>query len=487
MRTQSLLALLALTACGGDGSSTPDASRPIDAAPGGDATDAPGPTDGSVDGPVTPTDGPVIPAGASRVWAVGDLFVNNSSVVGGFLDSATTPPTFPYGNATATPVAIPGGTAKILGENAFDATATKTAFLADLAVAGRFDLYVAGPAGENPVMLVQGATAVDLTAVALSPDGTKVAYTMDSAAIDGGYDLYVVNTTGTPVSTRVSPDRAAEPTPADLDVSAGFTWSSNSTYLAFMADLTDNAYNQVYVVDTSATTPAAVELLSRAAITATTGARGFSGALAFDAGNKVYFRARLTEGGQFELFSATTTGTRTAFALPARGDASAPDASAFAITPDGAKIVFQADSPTLGTYNLFAQTLGQVTTTNLTNLAAVGQIPHTSTIAFSPDATKIAVVATYALAERRNPYVINLDGSGFHRLAQIPANLVSSDFESVAWTVDGTRIYAVADFEANNDGHAYTLDPAMTDQAPTLAVTSPVSGDVFRVLVRAAQ
>ncbi len=487
MRTQSLLALLALTACGGDGSSTPDATRPIDAAPGGDASAIDAPVT-PVDAPVTPTDGPVIPASAPRVWAVGDLFVNNSSVVGGFLDSATTPPTFPYGNATATPLGIPGGTAKVLGENAFDATATKTAFLADLAVAGRFDLYVAGPAGENPVMLVQGAAPVDLTGVALSPDGTKVAYTMDSAAADGAYDLYVVNTAGTPVSTRVSPDRSAlAATPADLDVSFGFTWSSNSTYLAFVADLTDNAYNQVYVVDTSAATPVAVELLPRATITATTGARGFSGALAFDASNNVYFRARLAEGGQFEMFSATVTGTRTPFALPARTDASAPDASAFAITPDGAKIVFQADSPTLGTYNLFAQTIGQATTTNLTNLAAVGQIPHTSTIAFSPDATKIAVVATYALAERRNPYVINVDGSGMHRLAMIPANLVSSDFESVAWTVDGTRIYAVADYEANNDGHAYTLDPAMTDQAPTLAVTTPVSGDVFRVLVRAAQ
>ena len=484
MRTQALLALLALTACGGDGSSTPDAVRPIDAAIGGDASS----TDAPVDGPVTPTDGPVIPAGAARVWAVGDLYVNNSSVVGGFLDSATTPPTFPYGNATATPLGIPGGTARIVGENAFDATATKTVFLADLAVADRFDLYVAGPAGENPVMLVQGAALADLIAVALSPDGTKVAYTMDSAAIDGGYDLYVVNTTGTPVSTRVSPARSVlAATPADLDVSAGFTWSSNSTYLAFVADLTDNAFNQVYVVDTSATTPAAVALLPRAAITATTGARGFSGTLAFDTSNNVYFRARRAEGGQFELFSATTTGTRTLFPMPVRDDACVSDASAFAISPDGGTIVFQADSPLLGTYNLFIRVLGQATTENLTQLATPGLIQHTSTIAFSPAGTEVAVVATYAVAERRNPYVIKLDGTGVRRLARIPANLVSSDFDQVAWTSDGTAIYAVADYETNNDGHLYRLDPAMTDQTPTLAVTTPVSGDVFRVIALPAQ
>ena len=483
MHTQSLLALLALAACGGDGSSTPDAARPIDAAPGGDAST----TDALVDGPVTPTDGPVIPAGASRVWVVGDLHVNNVAVVGGFVDSATTQPTFPFGNAIPTPLGIPGGTAKVLGENAFDATATKTAFLADLAVAGRFDLYVAGPAGENPVMLVQGAAPVDLTAVALSPDGTKVAYTMDSAAIDGGYDLYVVNTSGTPVSTRVSPARAGQaPTPASLDVAAGFTWSPSSTYLGFVADLTDDAFNQVYVVDTGATTPAAVELLPRAAITATTGPRGFSGALAFDASNNVVFRARLAEGGQYELFSATVTGTRTAVALPARGDASAPDASAFAITPDGTKIVFQADSPTLGTYNLFARTIGQTPTTNLTNLATPGLVQHTSTIAFSPDTTEVAVVATYAIGESRNPYVVKVDGTGVRRLATIPPNDGRS-FDAVEWAVDGSTIYAIGDHEANNDAHLYALDPAMIDQAPTLAVTSPILGDVFRVIVRAAQ
>lgn len=485
MRSTRLLSLLLLAACGGsDSSDRPDAARPGD----GSVTDSSGTVDGGgTDG--STTDAPPAGPGTSRVWVVGDYLVDNNVGAGAFLDSATAPATLPLGGATVPAVQVAGQTTEMPTPDAFDAVDTRTAFVADITVAGRFDLYAAGPAGESPVLLVQGGAPVDITSVALSPDGTKVAFTMDSATADGGYDAYVVSTTGTGTPVRVSPDRATVATPTDLDVVAVLRWSRDSTYLAFCGDLTENNFLQAYVVDTSAGTPTPVTLVARADIGAqTTGARGVGpDSVRFDATGNVYFRARLVTDAPYGMYKATPAGARTAYALPARGDASAPDASTFEFSPDGTKLVVQADSPTMGTYNLFVQTVGQATQTNLTNLATPGLIQHTSAIAFAPDGTKVAVVATYAIAERRNPYVINLDGSGMRRIARIPANLVSSDFDMVQWSVDGTAVYAVADYQANNDGRLYKLDPAMTDGAPTLAVTTPVTGDVFRVLVRPAQ
>lgn len=480
MRSTRLLPMFLVAACGGNGGGgSPDASPGRDA--GADATAVDAPTDAPTDAPIDPP-----PDGTSRVWVVGDFLVNNASAAGGFLDSATTPATLPFGPTTAPTTVIPGGTAVLAGD-AFDAIATKIAFVADLTVAGRFDLYVADGAGGSPTLLVTGSAGTAITSVALSPDGGKVAFTRDSVALPAGFDLHVVNTAGTPVVTRVSPNRAATaPVPADLDVFAdSMVWSADSTWLAFAGDLSENAYNQAYVVDTSAATPAAVELLARADIQPqTTGGRGTSGGMAFDAAGAIYFRARVVTDGQYQLFTATTAGARTTFALPARGDTTAPDASAFAISPDGTKLVFQADSPTAGTYNLFAQTVGQATVTNLTNLTAPGLAQHTAPIWFSPDGTKVAVVAQYPAGARREPYVVNVDGSGTRRLAAVPANCISCDYNELQWTVDGAYLYAEGDPETNNDTKAYKLDAAMTDQAPVLAVDIPVGGDVNRILVR---
>src|SRR6266545_4208314 len=164
---------------------------------GGNTPDGPPPGDGS--GVDTPVDNPIDmpPGGASRVWAVGDFLVDSARVAGAFDDGAT----LPFNTANPPPIVVPGGTSVLFSgtgstANVFDARGDKIAFVADLETAGRFDLYVANKDGTSPAKLVEGVTGVEISSVQLSPDGTKVGFLMDRAAVDNGFDVYFVPTAG---------------------------------------------------------------------------------------------------------------------------------------------------------------------------------------------------------------------------------------------------------------------------------------------------
>lgn len=475
MKLVRLLPCLALLACGDDGSKQQPV---IDARPDSPMADGPGPDaiDAPMDGPPALT--------VARIWAVGDLLTNNSNIAGGFAADAT----LPFTPATAPTIVVPGGTGVLSTQtdNVFDARGAKIAYVADRTVAGRFDLNVANADGTNPIVVIQGGVAnVEISSVALSPDGTKVAFTMDSAAVDGGVDLYVATTTAGATPVMISPSRGATVDPA-LDVSTIYSWSRDSKYVAFSADLTENGYDQVYVTDTSASTPAPVEVVTRAEITATTGNRGVRGDLLFDANNNFYFRARLAAAStQFTLFKSSAAGVKAAVSLPARGDTTVPDAGAFGISPDGTTLVFSADAPTLGLYEVYKATVADLANpTKLTTLVpintAVLNATFSAPMAFSPDGTKVAMVANFLSGgdNTAEPFVLTLTGT-LTRLTSVPKNQ-NQDAEQVVWG-DNNTVFVQGDIVTSNDSALYKLDAGMTDQAPTLAVGVPTGGDVFNV------
>ncbi|MDB4956862.1 MAG: hypothetical protein JWO36_4431 [Myxococcales bacterium] len=486
-----LLPCVLLAACSrADTGNTPDAHA--------NHTDAPIIADARfVDGAVS-IDAPA--GAASRVWVLGDFTTDQVLQAGSFVDGAT----LPYGGAgTAPPLVVPTSPAKLPSltgytANVFDATpdASHIAYVADATTAGTFDLYFANGDGSSPALLVAGQANVEIQSIAISPDGTKVAYVADTAAINGGYDLFVVKTTGTPAPVKVSPDRPnTSPAPAAQDVFSVVTWSADSKYLAFSADLTNDTFDQAYCVDTTAATPTAATLLLRTDIgTQTTvppGAQGVRGALLFDSNNNVYFRARLVVGdARFQLFKSTPDGsTRTNVTayVPARTDASVPDIGSFGISPDGTKIVISADAPTATNYDLYAVAFATSTTsTKLTNLTAAGHPDFTAPLWFSPDGSRVAFVGNIASA-RREPFVSKLDGTDTHRLLSVTATCsgcATPDADSVQWTADGAALYVAGDLTSNNDTKLYRVNSATTDQTPALAVDVPTNGDIVLAVVR---
>jgi len=295
-------------------------------------------------------------ADATTLWVVGDYLTNNDTNAGAF-DSAATLPVVPSTVIPTSPAVVFDGTGST--DNVFDARGDKIAFVADTTTAGQFELDVADANGSNVVTVVPFAANVEITSVALSPDGTKVAFTMDGAQADNAFDLYIANTDGTGSPVRVSPDRpAAAPTPALLNVFFQVEWSADSKFLAYSADLVEDKVDQAYVVDTTVATPVSVELLGHDDIPAQSGTQGVRGKLLFDSADNIYFRARVTLGlDNFTMFVATPAGVRTEIPMPLRSDSTTADVGAFGITPDGQTLVFSADAPHGNVYDLYTLAL----------------------------------------------------------------------------------------------------------------------------------
>jgi Tol biopolymer transport system component len=486
-----LLILGAAVACGDSNNSTPDAPKHPDAnndAAGDAAADATpdaapdaGPDaapDAATDaGPDAPNDGGMAPM--SRVWAVGDFATNGTTQAGWFTDGDTLPAT--PATVPAAPAVLP--TSSGYTDFVFDATPTKTAYVADVTTAGTFDLYAADADGTNPTLLVAVQTGVEIATVALSPDGTKAAFMMDSTALNGAYDVWVVNTAGTPVPVLVSPTRnVLAPDLTKLSAFTGsLTWSSDSKFIGFSGDFTTDGHSQAYEVDTTAATPAAIEMLADADLSGTSA--GVRGDVLFDGNDKAYFRAGLTDTTTFTFFQWDGT-QRTALALPMRGDNTTANVGAFGFSPDGATIVFSADAPLATAYDLYVTPVATWNPVRITAATLAGtNPPHNLAPQFSPDGTQVAFVADYITDNVTEAFVAPIDGSGMRRVANFTVG--STDAVQVHWTADGTALYVLGDLAVNNDTTLFRLDPTMTDGAATQAITVPTSGDVFNSLVRA--
>ncbi|MEJ7604049.1 MAG: hypothetical protein WKG01_39580 [Kofleriaceae bacterium] len=475
MRFTRLIPFLVLAAgCGDNGTNNPgrtDARPTVDS---GEDEDA-------------PPDGP--PGSAGRVWVVGDFLTDNTRQVGSFSPDATLPI-----SAAMPPPAVFPASGRVSSNSEFQAhtNGTKIAYVADATVAGRFDLYVAAADGSNPVLVVEGATPlpppapaplIDITAVVLSPDGSKVAFTRDSL-VNNGYDLWLAPTTAAAVPVMVSARTGLDDS-QDVFLTS-FTWSADSKYLGFAGDTGTSGKNQPFVVDTTLPVPVGVAFLPVGDITGT--GTGVNGAVVFDAQNNVYFRAAVT-GPDFELFTAPaadpTPAARVKITLPGRTDATVPDVDYFGITPDGTKLVYSADAPVADAYNLYvATTAAPNTSTKITDQTTPGTVSgeNRAQLWFSPDNTKVAVVGTWMAAAFDEPFVVHLDGSATRRLATIACS--NCDVNILQWDPDGTTIWAMGDIRVGNDTEVYKLDSTMADQVPTLAVDPPDGGDVFNMFVR---
>jgi hypothetical protein len=477
MRLVYGLAFLAVAACGDNNTQ----GGPVDANHGdgkmGDASvDAP---------PVNLT---------SRVWAVGNFITDTKRQVGAFTDGAT----LPFGNGTPTPIVIPAGTATLPSATTytlqlFDASAdgTKTVYLADAMVAGRYDLYVANAVGGSPTMLVQGSTNVEISSVTISPNGQKVAFTMDSLALDGSYDMYWVSTSGTGSPVKVSPARPLTGVLdySLLDANSTVFWSGDSRYFGFTGDLTEDTYNQAYVADTT-TTNAAAEIVARADIPTSASAQGVF-LMAFDSAGLVYFTGRLSmTSTDIQLYRANPDGTnRTDITslVPLRTDNSTPDIGTMGMSADGTKLAIAADTPTAAHYDIFVNTIGTTTSTNASNFAADWSPNGLVPLAFTRDGMKIGALGKTSTSTRQSAFAIA--NNSVHRLIDPSASCsgcATPDVVQLAWTTDGSAAYLRGDLTTNNIAKLYRVTAAGTDQTPTLADDSPPAGDVLNVVIRPA-
>ncbi len=475
MRLLRLISLVVVAAGCGDNRDTPDAGVV---------------GDGSVD---TGTDGSI--GASSRVWVVGNFITSGKRQAGGFTDGAM----LPFGDGKPTPVIVPEGNAGLASAagyttQVFDVTpdGKKVALVADLLVAGRFDLFLVGANGESPTLLVTGAPNIEIATVSISPSGDKVAFAMDSAGIDNGYDLYWISTTGIGAPVKVSPERPlTAATPSDLGVGTRIVWSADSRYLGFVGDFTEDTYDQGYCADTS-TTNVAAELVARTDIPASATSKGVF-VMTFDAMNNIYFTGRMSDvSTDIQLYRAKPDGTQrtdVTSLVPARGDNSKPDIGAIGMSADGTKLAIAADTPTAAHYDIFIHTVGTTTTVNTSKFNADWAPNGLFPLAFSPDDSKLAALGRFSTGVRQNPFVINVTSTGARRLinvATVCSGCATPDATQLEWTMDSSALYVRGDITTNNVSKLYRVSANMTDQMPVLAIDSPSAGDVQNVIIRPA-
>lgn len=478
--SSSLAVVLGLAACGDDGGGdTPIDARRIDAAViDAPDIDAPPPIDAAVDAPIDAA-APM----ATTVWVYGDIATNNVGQLGKFTHPAM---------GVVTPTFVPAA-GELPSQNfpvpfSISNDGTRVVYIARAMATDPWKISYSAADGTGVVdVFTAPLAATAVTDVALSPDKTKIAFRAD-LALAGQFDIYVVAAQAASTPVKVSPDR----TDANLDAQAFLTWSSDSRYLAFGGEFMTDNLNEIRIRDTMANTTATA--LPSAQILAVDNPRGLLLPPVWGPGNKLFAAARITAAGERRIYTANADGTGFAVlanSIITRGDNTMSQASNFALSPNGATIVFASDAPLATAFEIYTMpSTGAAAPTRLTSgtIAANRGVDVFRPMRFAPNGMSVAYAADHgATDDKFQPYVVSIAGGAApRRLSTIGLDTdAARDVQALAWTGDSAFLYAIGDAgAADNDFEVYALDVSMTDQATTAKVDPPASGDAFELTTR---
>jgi hypothetical protein len=351
---------------------------------------------------------------------------------------------------------------------------------------------VANANGTGAVVIATMPATGGVSDIAISPDGTKVAFVADIDT-DTANDAYVVPFAGGVAPVRVSPRASAD---VALDAQS-IAWSRNSVYLAVAGDFTVDKKNELYVADTSVAVPVPVAALAESALPAPAvgGTVGISTGLRplWTSGGNVCVKADLTgvAPAPFRLYCAAASGA--GFAVPAHFPALPARLGAYGLSPDGATIAFAADTLDVDAYEIYTMPADDSAapariTSGTIAVAAAGAFrgpAFSNPLTYSPDGTKIAFIADIAFDGRNELYVVAADGATTEKRVALvgTAGDVERDVQTFAWSTDSLALAFVADHRVNNDFELFRIPNVTTaDQIPTLVKGVVVSGDITDLL-----
>lgn len=471
----------------------PDASDdgPTEASPdaGGDGGEAG--ADGAADGAVDAAD-----ADPPDGWVDGGALVQRPACYHGDFDTDTV--------HQLACLAFPGPVRAVVNASVLDdATIASATFAPD---AGQIAMTIRD-APDGPVRLV----VVDLEDIAKSrelltapaPDRvvSDVAYSADGNWLGfladfehpGTLGLYVVPLSGG-FARRVSP--AATP---GRDVT-GFAWSAGSpgaSWLAYVGDLDTAGVHGLWTVDVAKPAPLAQPILTDAQLGDDADVQRD---LTWDDEGRVLFRSNHGPSGAIALYRARHDATELE-ALAGDGlanGAGAATVASFGVAPDGMRVAFSANSPDARVYEVFVLDLttvpgSPVRVSDVGAIAAPGVLSgpaFDSPVTWSPDGTRIAVVADWRLEasdrdDAFSAFLLPAAGSaGGWRVLGAPQSF-GLNARDVLFADDGKSLVVRGDLVDNGVFELYVIDdPSLVDQDP-LAVRFeevPAQGDVVGVV-----
>ncbi len=473
-----LVLVVAGAACGDDDAGSDDGDDEgggqIDAGDGGD-DDGGEPDAGDDDGgePDAGTEPDAGPSGPARLWVHGDFATDGRLQLGAYVIGEETP-------AVAAPLLPTGDTATLrpiqsdAGNYDFSRSGDLVALPTDLEVTGRFDLY-AGPADGSALNQVVAMTEnADVDKARVSPDGTLIAFTADLEA-DQILSAYVVPADAIGATpTLVSPATAI----GNVD---DLVWSRNSNSLLVTGIFTQAGFFEMILVDLGGKDPTPVPLIERADILCTAGSCGVIQPLV-RLGANVVFKGRMDEDNRNKLYIIDAAGVGPVQVLP-ESQILREDGTTTAglgrvdVSPDGNQLAFAADR-TPGVFDLWVMpSSGSAAPQQMTSGLTAGAPTTGNPLKWRPDNQAIAVIATWGVPGKLEPFVVPLDGSGQRRVISVGDDTVAT--QAVDWSDDGSQVFVVADYLTNEEYELFSVDAAATDEtAPTLVFDTVAGGSL---------
>lgn len=332
----------------------------------------------------------------------------------------------------------------------------QAAFAADCDAVTTFSLYAINTDGTGLYAAAQMAGTNVVEKVAISPDGSRIAYIVNDNSGpfgQGRTELFVVTNDGDPahVPLKISPDAPAGPDPLTLDA-ISMRWSPNSEYLAFVGDFNVDQEYELWVADF---TGEAVET------TAVLGTDDFENPGGGKIGpwivnrqlavsdSALHFVSDHEPDDQLRLYMADITDLESGFSVMPNfdtirgglGEETTPHS--LALSNSQQKLAVHKNEVGVRNSIFVGNSDGSGTPVRLletgNNIAA--RIPPT----WSPNDELIVFGADYDLGGKNEPWIVRTDGSMEHWKAATIGDPADADSDlnkkAIHWSLDGSQIY----------------------------------------------
>ncbi len=361
---------------------------------------------------------------------------------------------------------IPGGNASTaVAFTQMSPDGTRIAFRGDFQTDAINELFVVdlrgaapGPAQRVNGPLVTGGAVVDF---AWSPDSTRLVYSAEQDT-DAVVELYLVDVSG-PVpsaSTRISGPMAGDISPAD------FSWSPDAGRVAYVADQNTVGLLELFVVDVSGVVPGAPARVN-AALPA--GADVDVRFLWTPDGTRLVYQADQITLDRLELYLADVSGPVpsppvliSAPMIP--GGNVGTVAQDVAVTADGNWVVYVADGTTDGIEEIYAVNIVGATPAPAVRISGpASSFTDNINLRVSPTDPRLIYTSDQETTSVYENYLVDLSGPTPSPALKIHPTFptfgrVAAGIDAVAWSPDGTKVAYRADTAVDNAFEVEVVD-----------------------------
>jgi hypothetical protein len=363
-------------------------------------------------------------------------------------------------------------------------SASGVAFLGDFTTDGVTELYYVDLSGASPgaTQTVNGALVLDgdVQDFLMSPDGSRIAYVADETT-DAINELYVVDITG---GTVGAPQRVNAALSGSSDVTNDdYYWSPDSRFLVYLADPVASGLEELFLVDMDDVTPTGTQISP--ALGGTTSSWDVDDQVEWTPDSRyVVFRAETrSSSSDADLFivdatAATPTSTQINQTLLSARSVNLDD---WHISPNGERVAYIADADTDNDFDVYVVDIPAGVPGTARRLTTVVSGGDASEIIWSPDSRQLAVIGDVETDNQTDVFVVDTDPSGSgsptrlnRSVASADALLGSSTTRYAQWSPDGGALYYYSDLDIDGVTELYRTD--LADAGTSIRVNAALSG-----------